>query len=142
MSLRPPGPPFYTRLFPLPSSPQPPTHSLLQGGGLQLRGPISGVFLFPTLVIFCEGAGIAAAKALIEAGTEPCGLGLKRRTDVRMYYRVGVPPQLPACCVPAVRAAVWPAGTATVCISCLLMCMCIVRLLMWPDAAGAARPAP
>lgn len=58
-----------------------------KGGGLQLRGPISGVFLFPTLVIFCEGAGIAAAKALIEAGTEPCGLGLRRRTDVRMYYR-------------------------------------------------------
>lgn len=26
----------------------------LQGGGLQMRGPISGVFRYPTIVIFCE----------------------------------------------------------------------------------------
>ncbi|KAL4855062.1 Fruit protein [Chlorella vulgaris] len=57
------------------------------GGGLQLRGPISAVFLFPTIVMFVEGAGIAAAKALIEAGTDQAGLGLRRRQDVRMYYR-------------------------------------------------------
>ena len=46
------------------------------------------MYRFPTVVMFCEGAGIAAARALIEAGTQPAGLSLKRRTDVRMYYRV------------------------------------------------------
>jgi hypothetical protein len=39
--------------------------------------------------MFVEGTGIAAAKALIEAGTDQAGLGLRRRQDVRMYYRVG-----------------------------------------------------
>ncbi|KAL4436125.1 hypothetical protein ABPG77_005573 [Micractinium sp. CCAP 211/92] len=57
------------------------------GGGLPLRGPVAAVFLYPTVVIFCEGSGIAAAKALIEAGNEPSGLNLTRRPDVRMYYR-------------------------------------------------------
>ncbi|PSC74147.1 hypothetical protein C2E20_2793 [Micractinium conductrix] len=57
------------------------------GGGLPLRGLVSAVYRFPTVVMFCEGAGIAAARALIEAGTQPAGLSLKRRTDVRMYYR-------------------------------------------------------
>lgn len=57
------------------------------GVGLNLRGPIAAVFLFPTVVMFVEGAGIATAKALIEAGSDPCGLGFKRRQDVRMYYR-------------------------------------------------------
>jgi NAD(P)H-flavin reductase len=39
------------------------------------------------VVLFCEGEGIAAAAALIEAGTDPSGLSLTRRPDVRMYYR-------------------------------------------------------
>ncbi|EFN60149.1 expressed protein [Chlorella variabilis] len=57
------------------------------GGGLQLRGPVSAVFLFPTVVIFAESAGIATARALIEAGSDPSGLNFTRRADVRMYYR-------------------------------------------------------
>lgn len=63
----------------------------MQGGGLQLRGPIAAVFRYPTVVLFCEGEGIAAAAALIEAGTDPSGLSLTRRPDVRMYYRVSPP---------------------------------------------------
>lgn len=35
-----------------------------------------------------QGAGIATAKALIEATTDAGGLSFKRRGDVRMYYRV------------------------------------------------------
>lgn len=35
-----------------------------------------------------QGAGIAAAKALIEATVDAGGLSFKRRGDVRMYYRV------------------------------------------------------
>ncbi len=35
-----------------------------------------------------QGAGIATAKALIEATIDAGGLSFKRRGDVRMYYRV------------------------------------------------------
>ncbi|PRW60867.1 hypothetical protein C2E21_1253 [Chlorella sorokiniana] len=57
------------------------------GAGLQLRGPIAAVFRYPTIVMFAEGAGIATAKALIEATADAGGLSFKRRGDVRMYYR-------------------------------------------------------
>lgn len=40
-------------------------------------------------MIFCEGEGIAAARALIEATQEMGGLNTALREDVRMYYRVG-----------------------------------------------------
>lgn len=57
------------------------------GSGLDLRGPISGVFMVPTIVIFTEGEGIAAAKALIEATPDANGLCFNLRQDVRLYYR-------------------------------------------------------
>ena len=60
----------------------------LQGSGMNLRGPIIGIYNFPTIVIFCEGTGIAAAKALIEATAGSGGLSFPLRKDVRMYYRV------------------------------------------------------
>lgn len=55
---------------------------------MNLRGPIIGIYNFPTIVIFCEGTGIAAAKALIEATAGSGGLSFPLRKDVRMYYRV------------------------------------------------------
>ncbi|KAL0050332.1 hypothetical protein WJX82_009201 [Trebouxia sp. C0006] len=59
-----------------------------RGTGMNLRRDIQGMFAYPTLVIFCEGkAGIAAAKALIEATPDSGGLNFPLRQDVRMYYR-------------------------------------------------------
>ncbi|KAL3160982.1 hypothetical protein ABBQ38_009372 [Trebouxia sp. C0009 RCD-2024] len=59
-----------------------------RGTGMNLRSPIQGMFAYPTLVLFCEGkAGIAAAKALIEATPDSGGLNFPLRQDVRMYYR-------------------------------------------------------
>ena len=56
---------------------------------MNLRSPIQGLFAYPTMVLFCEGkAGIAAAKALIEATPDSGGLNFPLRQDVRMYYRV------------------------------------------------------
>ena len=60
----------------------------LQGAGIDLRGPLIGIYSFPTVVIFCEGLGIATAKALIEATAGVGGLSFPLRRDVRMYYRV------------------------------------------------------
>ena len=60
----------------------------LQGSGLDLRGPIQSLFAYPTLIIFCEGQGIATAKALIEATSNTGGLLFNLRSEVRMYYRV------------------------------------------------------
>ena len=60
----------------------------LQGAGMNLRGPLIGMYNFPTIVIFCEGLGIAAAKALIEATAGVGGLSFPLRRDVRLYYRV------------------------------------------------------
>ena len=60
----------------------------LQGSGLDLRGPIQSFFAYPTLIIFCEGQGIATAKALIEATSNSGGLLFNMRSEVRMYYRV------------------------------------------------------
>ncbi len=58
---------------------------------MNLRRDIQGMFAYPTLVIFCEGkAGIAAAKALIEATPDSGGLNFPLRQDVRMYYRVSL----------------------------------------------------
>jgi hypothetical protein len=59
-----------------------------QGTGLELRGPISAIFQCPTVVIFCEGDGIATARALVSATSDVGGLTFKLRQDVRMYYRV------------------------------------------------------
>lgn len=60
---------------------------------MNLRSPIQGMFAYPTLVLFCEGkAGIAAAKALIEATPDSGGLNFPLRQDVRMYYRVSFTP--------------------------------------------------
>lgn len=55
---------------------------------MNLRGPLIGMYNYPTIVIFCEGLGIAAAKALIEATAGVGGLSFPLRRDVRMYYRV------------------------------------------------------
>lgn len=57
------------------------------GSGMDLRSPIIGIFNYPTIVIFCEGDGIAAAKSLIEASPDVGGLSFPLRSDVRMYYR-------------------------------------------------------
>lgn len=65
------------------------SHCLVQGSGMDLRGPIISIYTFPTIVIFCEGRGIAAAKALVEAQPSEGGLNFPYREDVRMYYRVG-----------------------------------------------------
>lgn len=62
--------------------------SRLQGGGLPLRGPIRAIYSYPTIVIFCEGLGIAAARALIEAEPAVGSLSFPLRQDVRLYYRV------------------------------------------------------
>ncbi|GMH35445.1 hypothetical protein BSKO_03313 [Bryopsis sp. KO-2023] len=58
-----------------------------KGGGLKLRGPIFGVYRFPTVVIFCEGEGIAAARSLINATPDIVGLTVELRGDVKMYYK-------------------------------------------------------
>lgn len=69
------------------------TSGPMQGTGMNLRSPIQGMFAYPTLVLFCEGkAGIAAAKALIEATPDSGGLNFPLRQDVRMYYRVSHTP--------------------------------------------------
>lgn len=60
----------------------------LQGAGMDLRGPILAMYQFPTIVIFCEGQGIATAKALLETQPSEGGLNFPYREDVRMYYRV------------------------------------------------------
>ena len=55
---------------------------------MDLRGPILAMYQYPTLVIFCEGQGIATAKALVETQPSEGGLNFPYREDVRMYYRV------------------------------------------------------
>lgn len=62
------------------------------GTGLALRGPVAAIFQRPTLVIFCEGDGVAAARALALATPQVGGLSFKMRQDVRMYYRVSLGP--------------------------------------------------
>lgn len=59
-----------------------------QGGGLELRGPIAGVFAFPTVVIFVEGDGIATARALVAAASDAGGLNFPLRQTVKVYYKV------------------------------------------------------
>ena len=55
---------------------------------MPLRGPVRSIYSFPTVVIFCEGLGIAGARALIEAEAAVGSLSLPLRQDVRLYYRV------------------------------------------------------
>ena len=58
------------------------------GTGFSLRGPLAAIFLYPTIVIFCETpAGLAAARALAAATTDVGGLSFNLRKEVRMYYR-------------------------------------------------------
>ncbi len=73
-----------------------PTASMpLQGAGMDLRGPLVAMYQFPTIVIFCEGAGIATAKALLETQPPEGGLNFPYREDVRMYYRVRLAAHFP-----------------------------------------------
>ena len=124
--------------LPAPASPASPPLLAWQGGGLQLRGPVSGVFLYPTVILFAEGAaGIATAKALIQATSHAGGLSFKRRTDVRMYYRVG-----------AAAAAAAAATAASQCCSlyapCFewvaVLCLALSSLLLSPTQSAHAHP--
>eukprot|EP00884_Botryococcus_braunii_P014682 jgi/Botrbrau1/23214/Bobra.0041s0058.1 len=56
------------------------------GGGIDLR-EITPIFMYPTIIIFAEGHGIATARALIEAEPNAGGLNFGMRSDVRLYYR-------------------------------------------------------
>ena len=98
-------------------------HSL-QGAGMDLRGPILAMYQFPTLVIFCEGQGIATAKALLETQASEGGLNFPYREDVRMYYRV--------CCSSA--ASIFPM-VAAVTIVTMMVIYALLRALLscWRD---------
>ena len=74
-----------------------------QGAGIDLR-PMQSIYMFPTLVIFAEGKGIAGARALIEAGSDAHGLDLYFRQDVRLYYRVSLSTRAVASVGPLARA--------------------------------------
>ena len=60
----------------------------MQGTGLNLRGPIQGIFQYPVIIIFAEGRGIAAARSFIESSADVGGLNFAYRRDARLYYRV------------------------------------------------------
>ena len=55
---------------------------------MPLRGPVRSIYSVPTIVIFCEGLGIATARALIEAEPSVGSLNFPLRQSVRLYYRV------------------------------------------------------
>lgn len=57
------------------------------GAGLNLRTPLVSMFAYRTVIMMAEGAGIATAKALIEANPSVGGLGFPLREGVRLYYR-------------------------------------------------------
>lgn len=59
----------------------------MQGTGMDLRA-LQSIYMYPTLVIFASGKGIATAKALVEAVSDANGLDLPFRQSVRLYYRV------------------------------------------------------
>lgn len=59
------------------------------GAGISIQGTaIQQVFAYPLVVILAEGQGIAAAKALVEAGDDAGGLCLGSREQARLFYRV------------------------------------------------------
>ena len=59
------------------------------GAGIGIQGTaIQQVFAYPLVVILAEGQGIAAAKALVEAGDDAGGLCLGSREQARLFYRV------------------------------------------------------
>lgn len=59
------------------------------GGGMDLKGPMASIFLYPTIVMFCESPeGLATARALVTASSDSGGLSFQIRKDARMYYRV------------------------------------------------------
>lgn len=55
---------------------------------MPLRGPVRSIYSVPTIIIFCEGLGIATARALIEAEPSVGSLNFPLRQAVRLYYRV------------------------------------------------------
>lgn len=57
------------------------------GEGMDFKGPIAGVYRYPTIVIFCEGRGIATAKSIIECSHDISSLYIQMREDVRIYYK-------------------------------------------------------
>jgi len=61
-----------------------------RGGGMPLVGDtLQHVWAHPTVVLLAEGpAGIAAARALLEAGCGPGGVCLGLRDEVRLFYKV------------------------------------------------------
>lgn len=61
-----------------------------QGGGLNLKDRAAAVFLFPTVLIFASGDGIATAKALVESEmqAQPAQpLALRMRQQVHLFYK-------------------------------------------------------
>lgn len=58
-----------------------------KGNGINLRGPIAAIYGYPTVVMFCEGTGIATAKSIIECPTDIVSLNLLYRKNVRLYYK-------------------------------------------------------
>ncbi len=80
-------------ISPAPSAPNHPPkttlpkHTHTQGGGLNLR-PVQPLYVYPTIVLFASGAGIAAARAVIESEEDDGGLCFPRREHVVLYYRV------------------------------------------------------
>ena len=50
------------------------------------------IYSMPTIVIFCEGSGIATARALIEAEASVGSLNFPLRQSVRLYYRASPGP--------------------------------------------------
>ncbi|XP_002967932.2 uncharacterized protein LOC9633104 [Selaginella moellendorffii] len=58
----------------------------LDSSGMDLR-PVLFITQYPTLLIFAQGKGIAAAKALIETkDADVSSLNLRLRRDVRLFY--------------------------------------------------------
>lgn len=55
--------------------------------GLSLKGPMLSPFLYPTVIVFVEGLGIAAAKALVSATPDSVDMSAGMREDFTMYYR-------------------------------------------------------
>lgn len=90
------------------------------------------MYNFPTIVIFCEGLGIAAAKALIEATAGVGGLSFPLRRDVRMYYRVRV---AGSCCA-SDNKALWRTVAVPVCKLYVLTmgAYCSERIVLTPAA--------
>ena len=62
--------------------------SFLGAGADFQSNAVQQIFAYPLVVILAEGRGIAAAKALVEAGNDAGGLCLGSRDQARLFYRV------------------------------------------------------